>query len=300
MVRKNILIVGAGAIGRALGMILSENKFNKIAFWDAVPGKVRPARPLDKLLFVADFVFLCVPSFAVRDAVCAVNPYLKKRAVIVCLAKGVEPGTDLTMDLLLKEILPRRQPFALLFGPMLASELANGACGHAVCAGSRSHTPRVAAIFSGTRLRVKKSYDLRGVALCGALKNIYAIGLGILSSIKSGNNTIGAYCAIARMEMRRLVGRLGGRAETVDSPAGFADLIATGFSVDSRNRQIGCALAAGAGKCQGSEGSRAVHSLSRLLKKNSGELPLFSALRDILSDDAAPDKLLLAVCASDD
>jgi glycerol-3-phosphate dehydrogenase (NAD(P)+) len=274
-----------------------ENRHNRTAFWDAAPGKVKGQKTLSQILPSSDAVFLCLPSSGMRLACSAIKLYLPKKAVVVCLAKGVEEKTHLTMDRLLARVLPFRQSFALLFGPMLASELSMEACGHADCAGSIRARETVAEIFSGTRLSVSPSSDLRGVALCGALKNIYAIGLGIISALGSGDNVRGAYVAAATKEMGEIVKLLGGRRETVLGFSGLADLVATGVNETSRNRQVGCALVVG-DKCHGTEGERAAASIAALLRGKHKKFIVFNALHRVLSSGASPVEIPIAVCAS--
>jgi len=296
--RMNVVIMGAGSIGMAIGAILKEKRGIKISFWDVMPGKVKKQEPLPDLLGTADVVFLCMPTFALREAAKTLRPSLKRRTIVVSLAKGIESDTDFSADRLLSKILPWRQPFVLLFGPMLASELENQACGHAVVSSfSRPAVFKIATLFSGTRLRVVKNYDVRGVALCGALKNVYAIGMGVISALEAGDNIRGAYVAAAVLEMQYVVRRLGGNAETVMGYAGLADLVATGLNGNSRNYQIGCALG-GRGRCRGSEGSRAAVSFANLLGKDIKHLPLMRTLHRLLDSGADPEELLAAVCAS--
>jgi glycerol-3-phosphate dehydrogenase (NAD(P)+) len=292
-----IVIIGAGAIGNAIAKILKENRNNSVALWDAVPGKVSRQLSLDKTVPKADAVFFCLPTFGVRDAVESVRPFLSKSTSVICMSKGIEAGTNLTMDRLLAKVLPRRQPFAILFGPMLASELDMGVCGHAVSAGDSRARNLLWKMFSGTRLSVVKSMDLRGVALAGALKNVYAIGLGILSALKAGDNMRGAYVVSALDEMGRIIVALGGRKETAEGFAGLGDLVATGLNATSRNWQIGCALVEKPGQCQGSEGARAASSLASLLGKRAVRFPIFFSVYQVLSRSASPSSLIAAVCS---
>ncbi len=294
----HVAIIGAGLIGKALGRILKEKKGIAVSFWDHTPGVVPRQSPLEETVGRADFVFFCIPSFAIRDAARTVRPFLKRQTIVIGVSKGIEANTNLTTDRLLKSALPWRQPFALLFGPMLAGELDSGVCGHAVAAaGSPSVAFKMLTLFHGTRLRVKKSYDLRGVAVCGALKNIYAIGLGMIDGLGAGDNTRGAYVGAAVAEMRQIVKRLGGEAATVDGYAGIADLIATGGSVHSRNRSVGFALGSKK-RARGSEGANAAVAVAELLGKKHAEFPILHSLVRILGSAAEPEELIAAVCAS--
>jgi glycerol-3-phosphate dehydrogenase (NAD(P)+) len=291
------IIIGAGAIGRAMNGIITEGSRHRAAFWDAAPGKVKGQKTLAKLLPSADAVFLCLPSSAMRKAVQSIKPYLSKRTAVVCFAKGTEEGTHLTMDRLLARILPPRQPFALLFGPMLAAELAAKSRGHATVAGDRRACRIVAEIFSGSRLAVAPCGDSRGVALCGPLKNVYAIGMGILAELGSGDNVRGAYVSIALKEMGEIVKMLGGRRETVLGFCGLADLVTTGFNKTSHNHRFGRALVKG-GKSPGAEGEKAILCLAVLMRGRHKKFVIFDALHRVLLNGASPYEVPTAVHSS--
>ena len=291
-----IVIVGAGALGSVMAKILKRNRRNSVALWDIVPGKVERQQPLAKIMPPADAVFLCMPTTALRAAAITVNPHLRRKTLVIGMSKGIEENTDLTLDRMLRKILPWRQRIGLLFGPMLASEILAGSCANAVIASrSRLALTRIARAFSGTQLRVSLSGDVRGVALCGALKNVYAIGMGVIKALGAGDNARGAYVAAAADEMRRIVRLLGGRERTVYGYAGLADLVATGLSESSRNHQVGCALGKGA-DCLGSEGSRAAMSFSELLGRRLRRFVILNALVRVLDAGAGPQEIVAAVC----
>lgn len=294
----NVVIIGAGAIGKAVGHVLTKVRKNKIEYWDAVPGTVKRQKQLEKIIPSADVVFFCLPSSSIRDAVGSIFPYLKKRTTVVCLAKGIEDRSRLTMDRLLTKILPRRQPFALLFGPMLAVELSAGTCGHAVVAGYKPARNAVTALFAGTRLSVSSSDDLAGVAACGALKNVYAIGLGIVSALWSGDNIRGSYVVVAREEMERFIILMGGRRETANSFAGLGDLLATGLNPTSKNHQVGRALVKKRGGRAHTEGARSAATLTALLGKRINKFPLFNSLHLVLVHGASPQAVTEVICSS--
>jgi len=291
-----IVIVGAGALGSVMAKILKQNRANSVALWDIVPGKVEKQQPLGKILPSADAVFLCMPTTALRSAAMAINPHLRRKALVIGMSKGIEDNTNLTLDRMLRKILPWRQRIGLLFGPMLASEIITGSCANAVLASrTRITLLRIAKAFAETQLRVNLSHDVRGVALCGALKNVYAIGMGVIKALGAGDNARGAYVAAATEEMRRIVRQLGGRERTVYGYAGLADLVATGLSESSRNHQVGCALG-NRSDCQGSEGSRAALSFSELLGRKLGSFAILHALVRVLDCGADPEEIAAAIC----
>ena len=100
-------------------------------------------------------------------------------------------------------------------------------------------------IFMNEFFRVYTSYDVVGVELGGALKNIYAIAAGIVDGCGMGDNSKAAMMTRAIAEMSRLGKVLGGKKETFSGLSGVGDLIVTCTSKHSRNRFVGEELGKG-------------------------------------------------------
>jgi glycerol-3-phosphate dehydrogenase (NAD(P)+) len=217
-----------------------------------------------------------------RDAVREMTPHLQKDASIISLAKGIERGSNKTMDALLAELLPSHA-IALLGGPMLAAEFMQNLPGVGCVATEDPNVgAEIAELFSGTLLFLEQTSDVRGAALSGVLKNIYALGLGIASGLSWGNNQKGWYASRALFEMADIVELFGGKRETAYSLAGVGDLIATGFSSSSRNNRFGEELVKN-GVCNiQSEGCASLPAFSQMLKEKQKEYPLFAALEEVV------------------
>ena len=96
------------------------------------------------------------------------------------------------MDQVLEEVLPANQDFALLGGAMIAEEIHEDLIGAGILAANKQETlTTVSELFNQTKLLLETTLDLHGVALCGVLKNVYAIGLGICDGLGLGKNTKG-------------------------------------------------------------------------------------------------------------
>ena len=279
---QQLVIIGAGEIGKALEKVLRKQNL-AISLWDKDPSKVRSQKPLKEIVPDADFLFLCIPSWALRNALNNLLPFLNKKTLIISLAKGIEENTKKTTDELLQELLPRGQNFALLFGPMLAEELTKGMVGIGVVASKNQKAfHQLAKIFTHTNLYLEYSKDIRGVALSGVLKNIYAIALGIADGLRWGGNAKGWLVARAINEMAKIAQMLGGKKETALGTAGLGDLIATGFSPYSRNRRIGYELVRNGRSHLQSEGFISLSPLGKRLYKNKEKFLLLKALEDII------------------
>jgi len=276
-----VVIIGAGAIGNAIAYLLKAKNITPL-MWDIDPTKASKRLKLADLLQNADILFFCVPSWALRSAITHASPSLNKRTVVVCLAKGIEPKTRLTMDALITQMLPG-QPFALLDGPMLASEIMKGKGAGAVVATKKNKVATtIQNLFAGTSLAIETSTDVRGAALASVLKNIYAIGFGIAEGLHYGENQKGMLAMMAIAEMRMILLRLGGRAETALGLSGLADLVATGLSSSSMNHTLGVALAKHGASPLRTEGRSSISQLVSLLGKKSTQYPFLNCLVRVL------------------
>lgn len=274
-------IIGAGEIGRALGGLLESNNLS-VTYGDIQPSSVVTEEKTAAWIPTIDVLFFCVPSSALREAVAAVMPYLAPKTIVVSLAKGIEKKSHATMDEVLENLLPTHHNVALLGGPMLAEELFQGKGGVAtIGAADKEVAAYVGALFIGTPVIAEYSDDPHGVAVCGVLKNIYAIALGIADGLGWGGNRKGYLTATALQEMAEITTFLNGNAATAYGSAGLGDLLATGYSVFSHNHLAGEELARNH-RFITSEGAQALTPLLSLLKQKKNAFKVLHALERTL------------------
>jgi glycerol-3-phosphate dehydrogenase (NAD(P)+) len=273
-----IAILGTGNLGTAVAAILESQKLD-VRTWDKDPAKCPPGATLASALDGATYVFPCLPSWVLRGACAEIMPFLSADAVVVGMSKGIEPERKETVDELFAEVLPRGQRFAVLSGPMLAAEMSDEKMGAAVVASAdASVRAGIIALFRGSGLLTEESSDVHGVALCGVLKNVYALGLGIVGALGWADNARGWFASRAVREMIALTESMGGKSETVLGAAGIGDLIATGLSPHSLNRQYGEALVE-TGTCdQKSEGCESLAAVVARAGERRSRLPLLDAI----------------------
>jgi glycerol-3-phosphate dehydrogenase (NAD(P)+) len=224
---------------------------------------------------------------------------LPPSVVLVNVSKGLvstEAATDDTLLLqseVLQNALPHN-PLAILSGPCLAKELAQGL---PTAVSVASHSAGLAeALMSqlshDTCLRIYANADVMGVELGGALKNIYAIGSGYLHEMALGHNALSAYLTRSLAEMTRFAVACGADTQTLSGLSGLGDLMTTCHSPLSRNYQIGVRLAKGqplvevmtnlVGVAEGIETTHRVVSVAASL---GVELPLACAIQRLLRSD---------------
>jgi glycerol-3-phosphate dehydrogenase (NAD(P)+) len=290
MSSPRILFIGHGKIGSAIHHVLTHGKKNppKVDCWDVDRTRMKVVCDLAEAVPRADVIFLCVPSWNLSEATKEIKPYLKSKTILIGISKGLDRDTSETVDAVIARYFPK-QPFALLFGPMLADELIAGHVGAASVASSSSRAREmIEHAFRGTALRVIPTRDVRGTALCGVLKNIYAIGLGIARELDLGDNFGGWYVEQALEEMGKILKILGGKSETRLTPAGIGDLVATGFSAHSKNVSYGRELVMSGKPTGPSEGSISIPPLKKRLGAHTRDLPLFQKLERIVVHGADP------------
>src|ERR1700735_2455337 len=193
----------------------------------------------------ADVVVMGVPSHGFRGVLTELASELRPWVPVVSLVKGLEQGTNMRMSQIVDEVLPGH-PAGILAGPNIAGEVAEGYAAAAVLAMSDQNlAANVAGLFRTKRFRTYTTDDVIGVEMAGALKNVYAIAVGMGYSVGIGENTRAMVMTRAVREMSKLGEAAGGYRDTFAGLAGMGDLIVTCTSQRSRNRHVGEELGAG-------------------------------------------------------
>src|SRR6201999_1412188 len=158
----------------------------------------------------ADVVVMGVPSHGFRGVLTELATELRPWVPVVSLVKGLEQGTNLRMSQIVDEVLPGH-PAGILAGPHIAREVADGYAAAAVLAMPDQHlAARLAELFRTKRFRTYTADDVVGVEMAGALKNVYAIAVGVGHSPGLCGETRALVMARAIREMSKMGG--SGRA----------------------------------------------------------------------------------------
>src|ERR1700741_420941 len=127
----------------------------------------------------ADVIVMGVPSHGFRGVLCELAKELRPWVPVVSLVKGLEQGTNSRMSQIVDEVLPGH-PAGILAGPNIAREVADGYAAAAVLAMPDQHlAARLAEMFRPRRVRTDTPDDVTCVERASALKNAYAISLGM-------------------------------------------------------------------------------------------------------------------------
>lgn len=239
-----------------------------------------------------DIVVFASPSLYIRAMVERAKPYLSRNSVLVTVAKGIEPDTLFFMSEIIEDVLGDGYRVVALSGPTHAEEVAICLPTLIVSASEDEGAAKlVQETFSNETLRVYTNDDIRGVELCGALKNIVALAAGMSEGLGYGDNAKAALITRGLAEITRLGEALGCDESTFSGLAGIGDIVVTATSNHSRNHNAGVLLGQGYSLEETLqkigmvvEGVNALEAAKQLEKKYQVELPIIDAIYDIIHD----------------
>lgn len=314
---ERIAVLGAGSWGTALAVHLARTS-HAVRLWarDAdlvaemrrsgsncryLPGvKLAPAigftADADEAVRDASYVVLAVPSHGLRTVVRRAAPSLRRGAILVSAAKGLEEGTLARMSQAVMEETHGAHPTVVLSGPSFAVEVARG-LPTAVLAASTDADAAAGVLehFRGPTFRLYASDDVTGVEIGGALKNVIAIAAGVVEGIGLGHNSMAALITRGLAEISRLASAEGARRETLAGLSGLGDLVLTCTGDLSRNRRVGIELGRGrrlddilANMHMVAEGVRTTGAALALGARHGIELPIAAKMRDVLDGSCSP------------
>jgi len=319
---SKIAIIGAGAWGTGLSIVLARKGVHDVRLWAREPEVSEsisskrinyhflPGQMVPENLFVtgdltdalrnAEIVISVMPSQHCRNLFKQMAPHLKPGMLIVSATKGLEETTLLRMTEVISQALepsgfkPRT---GALSGPSFAAEVARGdPTAVAIASTDNELAERVQHEFGDPRFRVYRNDDVTGVELGGALKNVIAIAAGVCQGLNFGHNSIAALITRGLAEMTRLVVACGGKQETMAGLAGLGDLVLTCTGDLSRNRSVGVELGHGRKLAEivvsmhGSvaEGIFTTNAAIGLARAQSVEMPITEQMYAILHDNKSP------------
>ena len=323
---SRVAIIGAGAWGTGLAMVLGRKDTHVVRLWAnepdvcesirqhhvnerflpgfALPGSIEATGDLSHAVEGAEVVVSVMPSQHCRSLFARMAPSLKPHMLFVSCTKGLEDGTLLRMSEVITDTL-RSVPFTprigALSGPSFAREVARGDPTAVTVASVDTELARIVQeAFNDSRFRVYTNDDVIGVELGGALKNIIAIAAGVCAGLGLGHNSVAALITRGLAEIARLTVACGGRLDTMAGLAGLGDLVLTCTGDLSRNRSVGVELGKGRkladiiADMHGAvaEGVFTTKAAIGLAKNKAVEMPITEQMYAILEDGKSPQRAI--------
>ena len=303
------VVLGSGGWGTALSQVLCDNG-HETYLWSHNPAKAEEMaktreNPLLKGVILpeslhitsdlsclegADLVVSASPSFAVRETGRKMAPYLRPETILTSVSKGIERDTNLRMSEVLQEETHHICKVVALSGPSHAEEVGiRMPTGCVSACPDRTAARFVQDAFMNDYFRIYTSYDIIGVELAAALKNVVALSCGICTGLGFQDNTRALLMTRAMAEITRLGERMGGTRRTFGGLAGMGDLIVTCTSLHSRNNRAGILIGQGRTPQQAMEevgavveGYYAAESIHQLAEREGVDMPICRCAYEVL------------------
>lgn len=250
----------------------------------------------------ADFVIWAVPAQNLREVVRHFHTGITDKMILINLAKGLEADTGKRMSEILSEEIHSISPeqICVLSGPNLSKEINLGLPATSVVASIKTDTAEEAReLFNAPNFHVFTSSDLVGVELCGALKNVIALGAGMVDGLELGDNAKATFITLGWDEVVSLGTALGAMPATFYGLAGIGDLITTCAGNLSRNHYVGYRVAQGnplhevktsmSNIAEGIDTTVAAYNLARKLRF---EAPIINMVYSVLFDSLPPAEIV--------
>lgn len=322
-IMRKIGVLGAGTWGMALANMLS-NCGHQVMVWSAIekeidefsserkhpnlPGMViskdiKFTKNMKKACEEKEILLMAVPSVFVRSTAKQLRSCVSDGQIIVDVAKGIETDTLFTMTEVIKDELcadgkHENVKLVALSGPTHAEEVARNLPTTIVSACEDLKAAEfVQDVFMNSCMRVYTNEDIKGVELCGAMKNVIALAAGISDGLGYGDNAKAAIITRGMAEIKRLGLEMSCCAQTFSGLAGIGDLVVTATSVHSRNNKAGNLIGQGYTPKEAIEkvgmvveGINALPAAIRLAEKYQVEMPIIEAVNAIVQEGADPEK----------
>lgn len=322
MTRKTCLgVLGEGAWGTAIAHLLARNGHD-VSIWChdqacaneinsqhtnsrytpnvMLPASIRATASLEEIFAQSQTIFEAIPVQFLRATLKQAQPYVKKDHHMVVLSKGIESESLLLVSQLVTDLFGKDFSVTVLSGPSFSKDLIAQQPTAVMLASQHevwSHS--VQKLVENTYFSTQISDDYLGVQVCGAYKNIAALGIGIIEGAGFGPNT--QFLALMRFldEMKLVIQEFGGNAQTAYSLAGIGDLTLTAFGGCSKNRKVGGLL--GQGKKLETilhetgmipEGANTLVSLHQFSQQKGIVFPLSAAIYDVVYENKRVNTLI--------
>ena len=277
-------VIGAGAWGTAIAKIIAE-KGKEVIIWALeketedeinlrhsnsrflpgieLPKNIHATSDITEAALGRKFLFLVVPSLYLLQTIkqiLLVPTIQEGETAIAVLTKGFLPtnkGPRLILETL-EDYLPGfyRQSLVYIAGPSHAEEVSRGKITGLIAASENAkNSIRFRDLLKSKGLFVYSSFDVRGVQVAAAAKNVISIAFGILNALKTqgetgnrsdgvadliGDGTESLLLAAGLNEIQILGMAMGAtHPETFTSISGIGDLDVTCRSAFGRNQRFG-------------------------------------------------------------
>lgn len=309
--KERVCVIGEGAWGTAVATLLAENGF-AVVLWchdeavaqqinhDHINNRYLPDILLDPTIqattdlkeAICDvrWVFEAIPVKYLRSVLEKTVSCFSREQIWVILSKGIEKDSLLLPSQIIDDVFGYKTKKAVFAGPSFAYDLARKQpTAVTVAATDCAVGLELQKMIANSYFRPYVSLDLLGVQVGGAIKNVLALGVGLLDGAGFGDNAQAFILTRGLHEMVQLSQALGGKEKTMYGLSGVGDLVLTAMGKLSKNLAVGKRLGKGdsletilqeTGYIP--EGINTVQSINQLIIKKNLELPICQGIYQVI------------------
>ncbi len=245
---------------------------------------------INEIIANSDIMILAIPSPYVKQSLNKIKRSLSRKIVISAVKGMIPDDNQIVTDYLHQRFKMPEANIAIIAGPCHAEEIALERLSYLTigCA-DRATAERVAPIFQTDYCRTVTSTDVVGLEYSSVMKNIYAIAAGMCQALHYGDNFQAVLLSNAIQEIQRFATAMSNVPRDITASGYLGDVLVTGYSQFSRNRQFGQMLGLGYSVkaaqmememvAEGYYGTKAIYEANQRMKV---ALPIVDAMYEIL------------------
>ena len=304
----NVTILGSGAYGTALSCMFRENNCN-IKMWDKFDNKFQELKQeypdtafttnMKASLTDTDLIVIAIPIPFLESNIIELKKYYNNEDILIA-SKGINISDGLFAHEIIQKHLNVENIGAISGGTFAIDMKNKNVMGITLGTTSDKLIAKVKKSLANDYLKVQYTKDMIGVEICGSIKNVIAIGYGILAGANYPESTRFLYLTKAIYEINNFIEKQNGSPKTIMSYAGIDDIAMTSTGEKSRNHTLGKLIGKNASKeeidayknsttIEGLETSKAIYNLA---KRKNISLEICTIIYNILYNNYQQESLI--------
>lgn len=315
-----VCILGTGAYGIALGLILNENK-HEVKMWTKfeeeanylnqkrvspnlknilIDKEITISTNLENSIKNADLIIIAVPAGVVNSVAQELKNYITENQHICIASKGIEQDTCLFVSDVVNKYIDSDK-ISVISGPTFAIDVAHKVpIGLSLASINNETVKIVKQALQNNHVKLRETTDILGIEICGSIKNVIAIAAGMLDGMGLPISTQAMLITESLNDIKELIDALGGNKNTILSYAGFGDILLTCTSSKSRNFSFGHLIGAKTSQKEINnyietttiEGLYTLNSIYKLINHKKVDMPIIDLIYDIIYNNKPVEELL--------
>lgn len=294
----NVTILGFGVYGQAIATTLLENNVN-VAVWNRYQNEIDNQKNnypeikfttnMEESIKDTELIIIAIPVNFIEETILKLKTVYQHQDILIA-SKGIDTKNNKFAYEIIEDILNTKN-IGVISGGSFAVDMKNKkVLGLALGTTTNTITTKVKKCLENSYIKIQYTNDIIGVSVCGSIKNVMAIGFGILDGADYPESSRFLFLTKAIYEIQDLIKKLNGNESTVMSYAGLDDIMMTCTSAKSRNYTLGRLIGENSSKeeidnykktttIEGLGTSKSIYSLA---KEKNIDLPITNIIYNIL------------------